>query len=524
MTAVFTFIATGVMSYISMATPIGPWIAPTLVLIQLPLFHMFRVSRAAHRIALITAGASIAGIIATAVGFSFPTLYFAQPELFETWMQSPLYFASVLAALVLCAGSFGIWIANIMQEQFSVVEKLDYPIGQLLSKMMAAAENVRKAYQLMVGFFSSFLFSLLQQGMGIFPSILPTTITLVHATHIQSLSIPHIKFDLWPLLWAIGFVAGHLIAVPLLVGSICKIMVLDPINILFFDYIKNSEFVLAFCSGMVISSAALGMIMHPIHWYKLLKNWFNSDRNNKNKKRFINKSQMIEGLVVIFLSIIFLSYFKMPFITQIYLLVTTAICTYQMAIIAGKIGLAQLGRWATFVMVPALFLFNLSLVQLVLIATFVEISGGVACDVLFGRKLAQLNSIATHKMKVYQYIGLLCTVACIGAVFWLLISHFGLGTEQLFASRAQARTLLLMAQSFNGYVIALGFIFGYGLTIIKLNPLLVLGGLLMPINLTIGLVFGGFLSALVKDKDEYIPFWSGVFAAGSIWMLLRALI
>ena len=52
---------------------------------------------------------------------------------------------------------------------------------------------------------------------------------------------------------------------------------------------------------------------------------------------------------------------------------------------------------------------------------------------------------------------------------------------------------------------------------------MVLGGLLMPLNITIGLVIGGLATLFVKDKEEYFPFWSGVFAANSLWMIFQAL-
>jgi hypothetical protein len=59
---------------------------------------------------------------------------------------------------------------------------------------------------------------------------------------------------------------------------------------------------------------------------------------------------------------------------------------------------------------------------------------------------------------------------------------------------------------------------------IHLNPMLVLGGLLMPLDITCGLVAGGFLAMMSADKEEWYPFWSGVFASNSLCMLLRAII
>jgi len=526
-TTLLTIFATAIMSYIAMATPVGPWIAPSIVLIALVIFKCIPVKDKTSPIALIASSASVGGIIATACGFSFPTLYFAAPSLFMNWMESPLYFASALGGLVLVAGAYGIWIANMAEEKLLVVEKLDFPIGQLVYKMIAATQQLRKSYELLVGFFSSLLFSVLQQGIAGIQGIIPASLTLFQGGHIGSFAFPALRFDFAPLFWAVGFIAGPVIAAPLLVGSLSKLMVVDPCNAFFFSTIANSEFLLAFCSGMVIASAAAGILDSPVHWYRSLKAggwniWCGLPQWCSLPE--LSRSFIVQGILVIGGALFFLSFWGFGFVAQGYLLITTAVCTYQMAVIAGKIGLAQLGRWATFVMVPALFLFNLNVVQIVFIATFVEISGGVACDILFGRKIAQLSGISRNTMKLYQYAGLIITALCIGIIFWLLISHFPLGSEHLFAQRAQARQLLLAAQSFNVIVLLVGFVFGYLLKLLKFNPMLVLGGLLMPLHLTISLVFGGALSLLVADKDEYVPFWSGVFAAGSLYMVFSALV
>jgi hypothetical protein len=175
-------------------------------------------------------------------------------------------------------------------------------------------------------------------------------------------------------------------------------------------------------------------------------------------------------------------------------------------------------------MVPALFMFSYNPIVVVFIATFVEICGGVATDILTGRKIAALASINKDRMKRFQYIGLAISSLVVGAVFWFLINHFGLGSEELLANRSQTRALLIGAAGFNYYVLIIGFLFGLLLKIIKIAPMLVLGGLLMPLNFSIGLIIGGLATLCVKDKEEYYPFWSGVFAANSIWMLVKAVL
>lgn len=138
--------------------------------------------------------------------------------------------------------------------------------------------------------------------------------------------------------------------------------------------------------------------------------------------------------------------------------------------------------------------------------------------------MAQMGQIKRSDIAWFQLFGLVVSALTLGVVFWYLINHFGLGTEQLFAQRAQARALLISVKSFNMVVLLLGALFGVGLKYVHLNPMMVLGGLLMPINYSLSLVLGGMLTWAVKDKESWEPMWSGVFAANSITELIKSFI
>jgi len=521
---ILSLFSTTVMSYISMAAPIGPWIAPTLVLCA-TLFFAFtkKKSNNLQDLALVTAAGSVGGIAATAVAFSFPAIYFLDPIIFNRWMAQPVHFASVVGLLVLAAGSYGLWIANICEESLMTRYGLTFPIGQLVYKMISAGNQVRKAFELMAGFVSAMILSVLQDGLWVWRGFIAKSIALIPGFSYGIFSFPALRFDLWPLLWAIGFVTGQVVAIPLLVGALSKIIVLDPINRLFFLSIASMDFMLAFCSGMVLAGAVLGFLISPAkirHIYNRISTI--GITHILAKKNKISRSYVFEALFVITLSCVLLHYFNFGIMPILFLLTTTGICTYQLAIIAGKIGLAPLGRYATFAMVPAMLLFQLNYVQIIVVATFVEIAGGVAADVLFSRKMGHLVQISRWRMTAYQYLGLFICAFSIGIIFWLFINHLHLGSEALFAYKAQSRALLVNAKQFNLVVVCIGFLFGVLLRQLHMNPALVLGGLLMPLNLSIGLIFGGLCTLLTKNKEDYFPFWSGVFAANSIWMLIKA--
>ncbi len=523
---ILSIVATATMSYIAMATPIGPWIAPMLVLFSLLLFRLFYKKIKHAAIVVSVSAGSVGGIVATACGFSFPTLYFLNPELFATWLAQPVYFASVLALLVLGAGWLGIWIANVTEHKLLVQEKLAFPIGQLIYKMITAQEQVQKAYELMIGFVSTFIFCLLQDGTYYFANFIPKTIVLLPSLSLSIITIPLIELDIWPLLWAIGFVTGHVIALPLAVGIAIKILVINPLHTCAFFYLSNVEFLLAFCSGIVLSGVLSGFMSFPTYVWRIIKKTKNKEIVTRPmlKGYYYNSYYLGEFCVLLIFLMLFLHYFQFSLLAQCYLITLTIIYTYQIITIAGKIGLALLGRFATFVMVPALFLFNLSSVQLVFIATFVEICGGVATDILFGRKVAQLSATNHKQLKRFQYFGLVVSALVIGFIFWLLITQLTLGSPELFAQRAQARQLLIHAKHFDYKILLIGVAAGFLLKYIKISPMLVMGGLLMPINFSLGLIVGGFLARMLSQAEEWYPFWSGVFASNSLWIVIKAML
>jgi hypothetical protein len=517
--------STIVMSYVSLATPIGPWIAPTLVFIAL-LVSKLIVRITTTSMAYAVSAGSIGGIMATACAFSFPTIYFLDPTLFTTWMSSPLFFSLLLGSFSFLAGAFGILVADMAEKTLVDTQNLSFPVGQLIHKMIAAQDQIRKAYELMAGFVAAAFFSFLQGGIFLTHAIIPKSVTLLPSLQFLIFSLPRmvINLDIAPMIWAIGFVTGHVIALPLAVGAIANIILLNPMQRLFFSHISSMEFTLAFCSGIVFFITMMSVISMPKQIINGVKNGIKKMTNaDSSVISFFHTRDVLFSIFIAAGLILFLSYFKFPWYVQLYLIICSVITTYQITAIAGRIGLALLGRFATFVMVPAMLIFNINYVHMVFIATFVEMAGGVAADVLFGRKLAQLSNISRVTMRKYQLLGLVIASMSIGAIFWLLINHFGLGSPELFAYRAQSRQLLIQAKHFDYTVLALGALFGMLLQQIRINPMLVLGGLLMPLDITFGLVAGGLLAMMSSNKEEWYPFWSGIFASNSLCMLLRAI-
>lgn len=534
--------STVIMSYIALAASIGPWIETTLVLISMLIFYpLTRILSAphVHSVGLTTVAGGIGGILATGMAFSLPTLYFLDAALFQSWLQNPWFFVSALALFALSAGSFGLMVAHFFEHTLIDEQQMHFPIGELVYNTIAAQGQFKKAIELGIGFITTQLFLYIHKATR----VLGSTLTVITTSSWSLFTLPAIAIPLnqLPLYLAVGFVTGHVIALPLAVGFLTNVLVIEPLFKIYTSvghplhqalqtfirhpHIERTEFIFSFCSGIVLFGALQGFI----ELGKSLKTWgvnFSSSKHDGLlsglSRETFKKIPLLQTLPVIALNVFCLRYFNFSWLTQLYLMVFTAICIWQMLIIAGKIGIVPLGRFATFVMVPSMLLFNVNPIQITLIAAFVEIAGGVAGDSLFGRKMGRLAGIASHRVARYQWLGLLVSSLAIGAVFLLFINHFGLGlTSALPATKAASRALLINFKTFDSVVLILGLVVGYLLTFTKINAALLLGGILMPPQISLMLVAGGMLTVLTKNKESWFPLMSGVSAGNSLWMLLE---
>lgn len=540
--AFFSILAVAIMTYISMATPIGPWIEMTIAFLSIIVFYFLskNLSSFTHSVGLTTAAAGIGGILATGFGFSLPALHFTDPHFFSELIAKPAHFYALCASLALSAGSLGFLIADLLEERLIVKQALPFPIGELMYNTIFSGNRLRQALELFTGFLGIQLLFLINSTLA----LVRNTITVWNKISLTIFSIPEVAFalDQLPLYISVGFVTGHVIAIPLIAGFLAKTFIIDPLyyvytqpslfaHALFYPFglvstgISLFEFTLAFGSGIVLWGTFATFFN-----VKKLKRFFTGLRDRKLTGwqlpdiSFLEKTTVIKIILTLAINSAFLTYFQFSFLTQCYVIAFTIFCIMQMLIIAGQIGIVPLGRFATFVMVPGILLFGFSSIQAILVATFVEIAGGVAADALFGRKFAQLAQVDKNRMRFYQLWGLIIACAAIGLIFWLFASRFSFDTCGLPVVKAASRALLINIKSFDMYILFLGFVSGFFLKFTKINSALLLGGILMPPSVSLMLILGGILSFVTKNKEMYYPFLSGISAGCVVWIMLQAIV
>lgn len=545
---ILTFFATTILAYISMATMIGPWIAPTLVLIAGFILKAKSTHQKNQLLVLVQTVGSVGGIVATAVGFTIPTLYFLDQPLFNNWLNSPLSFCIFIAIICISAGGLGIWLARTFANKMICKANLSFPVSQLIHKTITSQSQSKQLKSMLSGFFLTGFFCFLRDGFS-FGKILQIKKLIPNKDifFLSSIFGKELHVTLMPMYWAIGFIAGTSITMPLLIGMLSKYIILYPLNnhayylpFKLFPTLSISSFTMAFCSGLVLSEVISGFLNYPniilnsiksysgykyFHQFKSTKNFIQQlfEKINCPQKLFAKLLPNIEVILVLTITTILLSYYNFSLLTQIFMIILTIIATYQISYLGGQIGLVQFGRFATFVMIPTILLFKLDSFQIVLLCVFVGICSATATDLLFDYKVGQLCNITFQRIHRYQWLGLIITSLSLGLILWLLFTNLQLGTAELFAQRGKSRALLIQSINLNWVVVFFGFLYGLILKKLKISPTMAFGGILMPNGLTIGLVTGALASLLTKNRKDHFPFFSGIFSGESIWLIVSIL-
>jgi hypothetical protein len=541
----FTILSILILSYISVATILGPWIAPTIILFCIGISEILaqirQKSLSLQDIIKIQAMAAGGGIIATAIGFSIPIIFFLENETFVHWMGHPFYFCGMIGITCLAGGALGLCSARIFSKTLIKKNALPFPVSHLTFQIAATKNRNFEGSPLFYGIASTLGLLILRDGICKWNGLIPKYISILPSVFQNELTI-----SIRPMLWAIGYSTGLETLIPLLVGLLSKYLILYPLNYhskylslgLFQPY-STIQFAFAFCCGILLYEIFHAIPRHSeiipkIKIFALTaKNRISSITKSivahkiktKPNLPFISKIIMyVEPAIAIVLAFILLSYFQFPILAQIALIIFSVIGTYQICFISGKIGLVQFGRFSTLIALPMYILFHLNFVQVTIVCTFFNICAAVASDLLFDYKTGSFCNIPQVKMHGYQWVGLIVSSLSAGFIFWLLFTYLKIGSPELFAQRAQAKAAIIQTFKFDKFIVVAGFIFAFILKKFKISPAMTFGGILMPNDMTFALITGGLITHLTKHKahqSEKDFFCAGVFSSESIWVFIK---
>lgn len=523
-----TFFSVAVLGYLSIATMFGPWIAPTLVLLMLPLRYVFARSwgnAELQRILLIQSTAAVGGIIAVAIGFSLPMLFFLERSAFDALLSNAPYFCGYLALICGVAGGLGLFLGDLFAKNMIDRDALPFPVSELTCEMALSGRNLREASLLGLGFFGTGLFCFLRDGMLWVKGAIPSLLGMLGIGGIGTTFLS-------PMFVALGYTMGFSVVPPLLVGLFAKDHVLPWINnhslylpFSLFTPMSPSSFAMAFCSGLVLSDVCVGV-------YRFLKG---SLADTTRLKRLLTWPKFIStvrlsvkesslGVVVLLASCLLLHAVGFSLVEQAVFLAMVMLAGYYINIIGGRIGLIQFGRFSMYILIVMTLLFNISALQMTMVCVFFNICAATASDLLFDYKTALTCGVKREHMRRLQWAGLVLTAVVVGIVFWFLFTYLALGSPLFIAQRSQTKVLLIKSFSFNGYVVLCGCLLGLVLGRLGLSPTMIFSGLFMPPHSVIALSIGGIVTKLWGRHTSALSLCAGAFSAESLWILLSALL
>ena len=520
LSALVACLASTMMLYLALATPLGPWIEPVFVIFFLGLTWLLKSRPKTNEfLTCISAASGIAGVAAVGCAFSYPTFYFLSTTEFCQWLNNPMGFISSLVLLTLIAGALSFILAAWWESDYLQKKEFPFPEVSLVHSIITTTESPQKVIRFFTGAASTALFYI----SPFFFTWIPTKILLLHQRTIGIFATPNISLSLntLPMFIALGFVAGPMLMLPLITGAISKIILIEPIQKVWFPGLKAESVIAAWCTGIILASVMRSVISGIT---ALKKYWHKKPSINSLIDTYKPSEKIIIKLIALFIvTIPFFLFFNFSVFAMLYLFVGTALCASQLIAIAAKIGLAPMGRFATFVMLPGLMIFGFNALQATQVATFVEMVGGMSVQLMFGRKLMHLTDSRRSSVVTAQIIGIIVAAITIGYVFWLISGHNGIGQAPLIAQRALSRSLLIRAYDFNLILIAIGAAFGLLIKRAGINTVLVMSGLFMPLDLIIFLVIGSLLGLSAERRTRWYPFWASVFSTSSLFLVFHTI-
>jgi len=528
---IFAAVSSAMLAYISMATGVGPWIAPTLVILFQAIFVLSKKKLDPKTIVLTQTAGSVGAIVATGIGFTLPTLFFLNKPEFYNLLSDWKDFTLKLSLLTISAGFLGISLAGIFSEKLIKRDRWNFPVSALIYETIISSSTGKSSVKkLLSGIFTSSVISFLNGTRFLSGKLLDFGKQTIPSLFGSMKSLP-----IDPTMLAIGFLIGTKTALSLLFGLFINKTVLSSFfSLPIFDNVETRQLINAFCAGL-ISSELVVLFVRKVG--KILSKKSNSSEGKISaystsakkifesvKKEWHKKIldpyllyELISGTIIVGFV---LRLFKFTILQELFLILATIVATYEINKIGAQLGLIQFGRFATFIMLPMIFIFKLSPTQITILCVFFNIVAATASDLVFDYKVADLAQTNWRKIKKSQIVGLIATAIATPFIFFVLFSSFEIGSPELFARRGLARAFLVLAPSFNYTAVVSGILFGLAIKKLKMSPSLVFGGILMPTKITLELVIGSLFSLIHENQKEAVPFWSGMFTGGSISMLL----
>ncbi|RMF06499.1 hypothetical protein D6764_02145 [Candidatus Woesearchaeota archaeon] len=450
-------------SYIALRLGALPWPIIFSVIAGAALLRIFgRFS--SHELNVAHAGASVGGLVASALVFTVPALAFLR----NSGMEVPNLTLWAIMLVVLSAGLLGVFVSVPIRRQLVDVEDLPFPSGTAGAKLILA------------GFKGGFLVWLALVS-GILAALFAVSRDIWFPAGLTLLAIPSISLVLsvypMPIALGVGYILKPRAALSWFAGSLISSAVLVPV-LSAYRFAEPVKLVQNLGMGLLFG-AGLGLLAYHV---------FSSRRKVSSSLLFSSRFS-VRIIVLSLLSLIVLYLVSVPFAAALLTVLLTLVAVFIAARMTGETNIDPLEQFGIVIAVAcaalySVFHLDLSILHLLVIVIFASVATAVAGDIGHDYKAAKI--VGTRARDIVRVDVLSVIVAALLGPFVLAVLLKGFSRE-LFTSSMPAPQSQLVAAALTGFA----------------HPSVFVSG-----------IIAGFLLEIVLRRKQSVPFVVMPFAIG----------
>jgi hypothetical protein len=412
-------------------------------------------------------------------------------------MEHPFNFAMIVAVFILAAASYAFVLAYILRNYFLMQTHPRFPMSQLIHDVVYIDKNKQSRFMMFSGLFLS------------------TCWDIFSFVGKLSLSPYNSLIHMAPLLSSVGFMAAIDIAIPIFLGLITRVVVLNLVHIYIPSNLTDHSFLITFCSGMIFS------------WFVFytLSFWTKKSVHYWKHKSFLLKMSTQKWFVWWYLAtalVVFtlFAYWNIKIVTMLIIFIVLMWLARYMIDIVSTVGVIEVDTYVWFILLIVIYFTPIASLNIVALSVFSMLCLGMVVDLLFSYKLADLSGIDYRFITRYQIVAVICSSLTAGFLFWYISKTFDIGSFNLISDKAHELDSIMRFGKYDYKIFAAGFVYSAILGRFFKGILTIVGAVLMTPFVSTMLVASGAVAHLVKNREQYYPLCFGIYAGHMLWMIL----
>lgn len=450
--------------------------------------------------------------------FTLPAAFLWEAE----WGDSHYISYLNILMLTLIGGVLGVIFMIPLRRALIVKEDgiLPYPEGRACAEVLKAGEEGGQDSSVVFkGLGLASIYKFLANGLKIFPEGVSYEIST------KSFGGTAIGFDALPALMGVGYIVGPKIDAIMLSGGILAWLVLMPLLHVFgpaeIASLSPSDLWSNYIRYIGAGAVATGGIISLIKSLPMIVKSFKDsikdlkDRDSsQNKDRLDADISMKTSIILVIIAIVLM--FMMPssplnlfgaLIIVVFGFFFATVSSRMVGIIGSSNNPVSGMSIATLLIATLLlrltgFVGHDGMIAAISIGTIICVIAAIAGDCSQDLKTGYIVGASPRYQQIGEIIGVLASSLAIGGVLWILNKSIGFGTKDLPAPQAMLMKMIVEGVMNNDLPWNLVFVGSFIAIMVELLGVTVLPfaiGLYLPINTSLGIMFGG-LVRIVVDK------------------------